>query len=331
MKRAKTLLQHARDPTTQRETRSDSINGELTHWTEEGYLIDRPIVTKVGVFEYTQPDGSVRRELRLADEVFNASSLASYKGKPVIVTHDAGEVTKDNVADEIIGTILSEGYRDGDNVRAEITIHDTDELKRFRFRELSLGYSVDLDFSSGEWNGQTYDAIQRNIRINHLALVESARAGDNARLNIDGKQTKKEGTQMAKKKPRHDSDALTPEQMAEAVALFKAKEDEMGSAISSVDEGETQDPLNPLNSAEPETQDEEEFKPDAEEVVGEVKAHKDRRDEEGAPTDLESAVAQIEEMAADIEKLIQVTQEQSAVTDEETEPAADGDTDEPIN
>jgi hypothetical protein len=51
-------------------------------------------------------------------------------------------------------------------------------------RELSLGYKVDLDETPGVWEGQPYDAIQRNIRVNHLAVVPQGRAG-NARLNLD--------------------------------------------------------------------------------------------------------------------------------------------------
>lgn len=38
----------------------------------------------------------------------------------------------------------------------------------------------------GEWEGEPYDAIQTHIRVNHLALVAVARAGDDARLNMDG-------------------------------------------------------------------------------------------------------------------------------------------------
>jgi hypothetical protein len=48
-------------------------------------LIDHPILTRVGIFEYRRPDGSIRRELRLPEEVFAQESLASYKGKPVIL------------------------------------------------------------------------------------------------------------------------------------------------------------------------------------------------------------------------------------------------------
>ena len=76
---------------------------------------------------------------------FDKKSLESYKGKPIIITHDAGEVDKENVRREQIGTIMSEGYRDGDSVRCEIIIHDTNALKSCGLKELSLGYSLDTD------------------------------------------------------------------------------------------------------------------------------------------------------------------------------------------
>lgn len=42
-----------------------------------------------------------RKELRLPENVFDPASLASYEGKPIIITHDAGEVDKSNVQQEI--------------------------------------------------------------------------------------------------------------------------------------------------------------------------------------------------------------------------------------
>ena len=97
-------------------------------------------------------------------------------------------MSKDNVEDETIGTILSAGYQDGDNVRAEIIIHNTDAMKQSGLRELSLGYNLRLEETPGVWEGQPYDAIQRDIVINHLALVGQARAGEQARLNIDARE-----------------------------------------------------------------------------------------------------------------------------------------------
>lgn len=204
--------------------RLDSIQLDVqdkTYFTDEGYLVDHPILTSVGIFEYKNPDGTIRRELRLPEHVFKKESLDSYKGKPIIITHKAGEVDKDNVAREQIGTIMTAGYPDGDDVRAEIIIHDTDKMKDCGLKELSLGYNLDLINEEGEWNGMKYDAIQTNITINHLALVSTARAGEQARLNIDGSDEPelKGGKLMANTK----TDALTPEELEMAIKEFKAK------------------------------------------------------------------------------------------------------------
>ena len=75
-------------PKLTRVVRLDSLPLNQTYFTAEGYLIDRPILTSTGIFEYTNPDGSVRRELRLPEEVFAPESLKTYKGKPIIITHE---------------------------------------------------------------------------------------------------------------------------------------------------------------------------------------------------------------------------------------------------
>ena len=206
--------------------RIDSISMDQTYYTEEGYLVDHPIVTTCGIFEYKNDDGSTRRELRLPENVFDKKSLESYKGKPIIITHDAGEVDKENVRREQIGTIMSEGYRDGDSVRCEIIIHDTNALKSCGLKELSLGYSLDTDDTPGVYHGEKYDCIQKNIEINHLALVGEARAGETARLNIDGKDDDTQilkGGKVIMYKPNSkgrradEGEELTPEEMEVAV------------------------------------------------------------------------------------------------------------------
>ncbi len=208
-----------------RVTRIDSIPAANTSIDAQGFLHDTPVVTSTGIFEYALPDGKVRRELRLPEHVFDRDSLASYSGKPVIITHEAGSIDKSNVMDEIVGTILSDGYQDGNNVRCRIVIHDIDKVKRIPFRELSLGYSLDLIEEPGEWNGEPYDAVQTNIRINHLAIVEKARAGEQAHLNLDGKsgeaddRKKNEG---GREEMQSTGMNMTPEELVEAINSYKA-------------------------------------------------------------------------------------------------------------
>ena len=155
--------------------------------TDEGYLVDTPIVGRVGIQLYENADGTIRRELRPAEEVFHADSLKSFAGKPVTDEHPGEPVTAKNAKRLSVGTMQGEGRQDGDNVVAPIIIHDgemIDKVMKGGKRELSLGYKVDLEETPGVWNGQEYDAIQRNIRVNHLAIVPRGRAG-NARLNLD--------------------------------------------------------------------------------------------------------------------------------------------------
>ena len=155
--------------------------------TDEGFLVDSPIVGRVGIQLYKNADGTVRREFRPPEEVFNADSLNSFVGKPITDGHPAEMVNAKNAKSLLVGAIHTEGKQDGDNVVAGITIHDADMIDKIMKggkRELSLGYKVDIEEISGVWNGHEYDAIQRNIRINHLAIVPRGRAG-NARLNLD--------------------------------------------------------------------------------------------------------------------------------------------------
>lgn len=293
-------------PTLKRVRRLDSIQLDKTYFTEEGYLIDHPIVTSVGIFEYTNPDGSTRRELRLPEDVFAPESLASYKGKPIIITHDAGYVDKGNVEEETIGTILSEGYRDGDNVRAEIIIHNTDAMKQCGLRELSLGYNLRLEETPGVWEGQPYDAIQRDIVINHLALVGQARAGEQARLNIDARDsntTLKGGKLMSDKKTRKDG-MMSPDEMNAAVEAFKQRRAER---MKSGDEGVAEDTVTDTAVAQEGDEGVTETPAPAEDNqdgVQMVKDRRDRRDAEGDPEDMDKAMGVIAQQDEDIDTLL---------------------------
>lgn len=313
-----------RSPAVAKVIRYDSVPLKATY-TDEGYLRDTPIVTSVGVFDYHNEDGSIRKELRLPEHVFAPESLKSYKGKPIIITHDAGLVNKNNVEQEAVGTILSDGIKDGNDVRAEIIIHDTDELKRCGLKELSLGYSLDLIEEPGEWQGQHYDAIQTNIIINHLALVANARAGEQARLNIDGKeQSEKGGKNMAntkKKAKRRDEDDV-------AVELAKTVLEQAGeeNAVAS-DDDNTPMPAEP--AAEPQEQQESGVQP-SEELLKSIRDRKDRRDsdQDEAPTNLDEANEVIRQQNEDIDALLEMLdKKQEGECEDKPDAAANADDD----
>lgn len=309
-------------PESRKVQRLDSIPMDMTYFTEEGYLVDHPIVTSVGIFVYHNPDGTERRELRLPEEVFAEKSLASYKGKPIIITHEAGYVDTDNVQEESVGTILSEGYQDGSDVRAEIIIHDMDSVKRMGLRELSCGYNLRLEETPGVWEGQPYDAIQRDIEINHLALVDKARAGEQARLNIDGQsQNYLIGGKLTMDKTKRNDGAPTPEELASAVEAYKQRRAErMGAAGDGADavKVEVPAPVEAPPAAEPENQD----------SVQMVRDRRDRRDATGDPEDMNGAMGVIAQQDEDIDTLlgvIDVLKAAGTVTDSSDEENQDED------
>lgn len=152
--------------------------------TPEGFIRDKPIVGRTGILTYYNADGTTRREYRPPEEAFKKDSLESLMGKPITIGHKA-MVNADNAGNVApIGTVLSAGEQDGNVIRAEIVLYNLDTAAR----ELSCGYQLDLDETPGiTLEGEHYDAIQRNIIYNHLAVVEKGRAGI-ARLNMDGEQ-----------------------------------------------------------------------------------------------------------------------------------------------
>lgn len=297
---------------------------DQTYFTKEGYLIDHPIVTRIGIFTYHNKDGTVRKEFRPPDEVFNDDSLNSYEGKPVIVTHDGGYISKDNVTDEEVGTILSPGYKDGDSVRAKIVIHDTDTMKRSGLKELSLGYNLDLDETPGVYNGEHYDAVQRNIRINHLALVGEARAGDSARLNIDSKDIETGKPSKGGEKMGNPKDAAPMKE-----ADFEKKLSEFMDQNGKPTSGE--EPPKPAEETKAEPENKDVAEPTIAEKVQAIRDRQQNKDSDAPETQQDKDIATLLDCidAMDAEKDLSVNADCKTKTDAEDEkPEGDNPEDE---
>lgn len=160
--------------------------------TDEGFIRDTPVIGRVGILKYQNPDGTPRYEYRPPEEAFKADSLATLKGKPITIGHKAMVDSANAKYVTPVGSVLSEGRQDGDNIRADMIIYNLPT----KARELSCGYKCDLEMTPGTTpDGQHYDAIQRNIRYNHVAVVARARAGSIARLNMDGDMVFEEETE----------------------------------------------------------------------------------------------------------------------------------------
>lgn len=122
---------------------------------------------------------------RPPEEVFAAESLRSFSHAPVTINHPSVMVDADNWKDLAVGEVSTEAVRDGEFIALPLILKDAAAIRAVTSgkRELSAGYTAEIDFEDGiAPDGTAYQAVQRNIRINHLALVDAARAGSEARI-----------------------------------------------------------------------------------------------------------------------------------------------------
>lgn len=161
-----------------------------TRKTSDGYLVAEVRVARIGIQDYAgyevgKPDMRVVKVYRPEDQVFSADSLRTYAHRPVTNDHPSVAVTSDNWRELSVGSLGEEVARDGDYVKVPLIVMDNSAIRDIEAdkRELSAGYTCDLSFEEGETpDGQKYDAVQRNIRINHVAIVKNGRAGSQARI-----------------------------------------------------------------------------------------------------------------------------------------------------
>lgn len=125
----------------------------------------------------TRPGANLIYVTRDEETLFGPSSLGSLAGCAVTMMHPAVDVTPQNRAHLAVGFVLDAWRGTGDAsdlMFADLVITDPGAIHKVcaeGLREVSLGYGADyVQTGDGE-------ARQRNIVINHLALVDRGRCG----------------------------------------------------------------------------------------------------------------------------------------------------------
>lgn len=177
--------------------------------TPQGFLRVDGFVSRAGIYEYrnTEADakagygavGAVRRELRPEEEVSREDALAGFEGAPLTAEHPKQQITVENARAYEVGTATQRARYDAatKRVAASMVIKDPKTIAKVEsgeLAELSPGYRATIVKESGAdkrygYTGNPegrYDAIQRDIEINHLALVPRARGGSDMRIRMDG-------------------------------------------------------------------------------------------------------------------------------------------------
>lgn len=167
--------------------------------TSQGFLKVPLFATRAGVFEYVMKNGSIRRELCPVEELTDPVSIATLMNAPMCNDHPVkygdGFVHPENYKLCSVGNLDSTvEIKRGKFLKVDGIIMDAAAIKDVVVngkREISPGYEADIELTGGIWTDPetgeefAYDAIQRNRRYNHIAIVNSAREGADIKIRLD--------------------------------------------------------------------------------------------------------------------------------------------------
>ena len=182
--------------------------GSVRHVDENGILhVEKTNISKATVNPYygreipnhsalgLNPD-EVYQLFRDPDELKKAAD--TFNNLPVLSEHTPF-FSNDIPRDKVIGSTGSLGEFDGVYLTNSLSIWDANAIALIEAdakKELSSAYFYEADMTSGVFDGQQYDGIMRNIRGNHVAVVESGRAGSDVLVADSNPFTQKDDDTM---------------------------------------------------------------------------------------------------------------------------------------
>ena len=228
--------------------------GDKQSLTPEGFLLiqDTPVArTGWQIYapneipdshRFAHPPDGVFRVWRDPEEVFAPEAMASGNAKPIVDEHPEQIITPDTHAGAPgVGLDPRRGSGSDDDVLVmDLMVYNKDliDLIRAGKRELSLGYDVEYEeLAPGK-------LAQKNIRINHIALVDSGRCGPRCAIGDRQPQllSPAEEVSMAKKRKVGDvfdsirrvlmgNTTLSAKDKEELEKVLKKEEDELPEAL----------------------------------------------------------------------------------------------------
>jgi hypothetical protein len=190
--------------------------------TREGFTLFRNVsVSRTGWQVYggqelpgiePGPDGLIHI-YRAPEEVFRPETLASCNGKSLVIEHPDDDVQPHNWR-ELTNGIMFDARRGAgeqkDECVTDILVTTPEAMAEIDngVRQLSLGYDADY-FVLGPGRGE-----QRNIIVNHLALVENGRCGAGCAIRDHAPRRSSMERFMDGVKTKYRAQAPTADQLA---------------------------------------------------------------------------------------------------------------------
>ena len=130
------------------------------------------------------------------------AAAPTFKNLPLLIIHEPVNA-EDSKRELTVGTTGSDTEFAHPYLRCSLAIWDKEGIAAVESgeqKELSSAYHYDPDMTAGEFEGVKYDGVMRNIRGNHVALVDVGRAGRDVVVSDQDPFTNR-NEEMTKKNP----------------------------------------------------------------------------------------------------------------------------------
>lgn len=204
-----------------------------------GFLHVKGVLARTGVQEYLGRELSDELEpdklygvLRHPDDILLPESVEGYRNAPVTDDHPGDFVTSDNYNNLMRGSCSEVSqYKDQgiDYIKGHLTIMDKNLVEKLKDGklEISAGYYSNLEREEGEYLGTPYHFRQKNIKINHVAIVSRGRCGGECRIvndyGIIGDENKQTEVKSMAKLKIDGEEYEVPEKVASAYGKMSEK------------------------------------------------------------------------------------------------------------
>lgn len=286
----------------------DNIRFDTEKWfmDADGHMRVPVIIGKAGVLNYTYVDDDGNqtkvREAKLPEEILSKHTQFSAEGKPVTDEHPPNMVDSTNFHLYQKGVFINPKVVDK-SIHGEIVIYDKelqDDIKSGRRYQISPGFWSRTEFERGSLDGEEYDAVQRDIAINHIAIVSDGRAGDAVRVKLDSKQVeeiKQEVNKMTEQQKKDFLAKMTDQERKDFLAMTPSDKAKIESYQESklASESSDADQLNEEPDKEKPETDEDKEEREKKEQAEEEEKKKAEGDKDALPDKFREQMAKLEQ------------------------------------
>lgn len=288
--------------------------------TPDGFLRCTARVLKTGLMRYHADEltnvpehlkGKFFNMLVTAEEMSAPETLHSLETAQVVPgSHEW--VTPENAGTVSKGQAAGAPVVDGEFLVSDLLVTDPatmEDIKSGKLPEISGGYHAATDFSPGEFEGQQYDAVQRGIIFNHVAVIPAGMGRGGSDVKIINEKTQATNTQLGgikmelvKVRLRNGRFINTDEEGAKAV---EGDKEETAGAITGAEEKSSKTYEQTATELEGKKGELQQLQSEVEELKGQLSVYKEKLEQLLSDEAVEQAATEMVAEADEADEIIE--------------------------